>query len=96
MAETPLRSKDLANPEVIITGVPGHIRKGQSFTCKVEISGKPTDQARIVWEASGTSPGVGKTYRVMVGNRKKGWIEVQVYWPDGEHAAKVVSFEIAP
>ena len=94
MARTPLKDQPWRAATAKIVGVASRVAPGTAVTARLEVTGLNTNEARIVWEASGQQPVFRRTFTITPGSGSQ-WIEAEAQWPDGRRAFGRGDFTVA-
>jgi hypothetical protein len=90
MAQTPLKNQPWKSAEAKITGLPPKRPPQAGAKLELTSTGLDLNSARIVWEADGQEPAIGKTFVLPKSN--PAWIEAEAQLPDGRRVFAVVNF----
>ncbi len=94
MVQTPLKQQPWKSASAQITGLPMQAKAGQRVTATLSVAGLDLAEARIVWEASGQEPVLGRSFSFVPASAGPVHVEVEAQWPDGRRAFAQTSFTV--
>jgi hypothetical protein len=92
MTMTNVKTQAWRSASAQITGLPAQRPVDQPVTNNLLVPGLDLSQARIVWEALGQEPCLGRTFTFTPANIGINWVEVEAQWPDGRRVVAATNF----
>jgi hypothetical protein len=92
MAGTSLRTQQWKSAVGQIRALPTKALAKQIVSVGLDVDGLDVHLARIVWEAAGQEPMLGKQFTFVPGKEGPQWVETEAQWPDGRRVFAVKNF----